>query len=280
MDFQRLQQSDEFLDADDAWVNDFYKAELVEQLQTANADVFRFSYYEANEQLTRGRLIPVVDAVYEDDIPLYGGHFCSYIYKADLVNKYQLRFPIGIKLNEDCVFLYIFLSISSRVIYKKETIFMYRSNLNSVVHQKRDVSNDYLDNIIPAWEWAKEKLKKMRDIRQYEKSVSGCDTMKKTYLSEYVQSACRRGIKIHQIQSKLQESNLKILYDDTSIWVDGASLKFWESFHKSPRKTWIKCRIKNICLNGCKKLFRNSKWLIKRRYPSDLSQVYFEKEHK
>lgn len=97
-----------FLDSDDVWVKNFYTEEVRQILLDNNKSLYNFEFFVGDQNLKRGRLnnIPVKD---DDSIDPFGPSFCSYIYSNDIMRKYNIRFPEGIRAQEDEAFKFIFI---------------------------------------------------------------------------------------------------------------------------------------------------------------------------
>lgn len=264
-----------FLDSDDIWMKSFYTEDLKSSMGKEIKDAYKFNFYDGNEKLTRGKVHQVEDSLENKGrIERFGGHFCRYIYKADIFEKYNIRFPEGMKVQEDVVFRYVFFTIARSVKCYNRDIFVYRSNSLSVLHEKEyDVESRYFNFIIPAWEWTIKELERIRkegfqDI--HNRDIAGCYTMQKTYLSEYIEYACRKGNDLNRIKSMARQSKYSYLFDDeANIWVDCKSKKRWDLFEKYPTYYWLKCRIKEVFFQKIRML--RGFWIVQnKRYPEKL----------
>ena len=264
-----------FLDSDDIWTDNFCTNELINELVDQDADVVHFSFFRGNETLTKGKAVRVENKISTGkDISFWGNDsFCASIVKASLLDSNNIRFPQGIDYNEDVVFKYICLALSNKVIYKDHFSFIYRSNSSSSSHTKHPTEK-YIYGSIRAWGWAKEKLAGLDITPNCIRAYRGCDSMKKTMLSEYIQVACEYGISIKEIIGTVTAQKFNYLYEDDSIWVDEHSLNRWKSFFEHPRRFWIKNRIKGIGFAFTIKIARNIKYVQKKRYLQDLTQFY------
>lgn len=268
-----------FLDADDVWCDDFYTNDLKAEILSKNSDACRFSYLEGNEELTFGLLYEVeTEEYYGQDIPLYGGYFCSYIYRAEMFSIYSIQFPVGIKLQEDLSLLYLFLTVCQKVNYFKNNMFIYRSNSTSACHSKKDVADAYFNHVIPAWDWVIKSLVIVQDKKTREDRISQCMTMKKTFLCEYIREASRNGESLKEIKKNLNESGLEYLYDDFDIWIDDESLNFWNDFKSKPFKIWMKNKIYGFIFLMIRKILRNNRYFQMKKYPIDLLAYYTKQQ--
>lgn len=259
-----------FLDADDVWVKNFYSLDLYEQMKSERMDAYHFSYYLGNESLAYGKMLQVSECIQEKkSISLFGGPFWSYLYKADYFADYGIRFPVGKRVQEDETFRYLFLASINRLHCFAKGMLVYRSNGSSVCHTKSNATKRYFGDIIPAWEWAKQEVEKLPVNRA--DLGKGCETMQKTFLSEYIQAASEQGIPLREIITQI--APYSYLYDDDSIWVDEKSLTRWKSFHDNSGKMWLKYRVKGLIISSIRPIIRKNKLLQKRRYPVDLTET-------
>ena len=266
-----------FLDADDMWAKDFYTTDLMQQMVVEQYDAYHFTWYTANESMTRGRkFVSERNVVYPAKNARFGSHFCSYLYRAELFCQHQIRFPVGIRAQEDETFRYIFMTLAVDVKAVDIPIFAYRSNNSSVCHTKFDATSRYFQDVIPAWKWAVSELKRLSattgSVQQAD--MDGCLTMCKTFLSEYIETAAQQGISVKSIKSQLESSEYTKLYENNSVWVDEFSMKRWNRFQNETLQFWVKCRTKGIVLNLLKRA-RNLPFVQKNRYPINHLQNIF-----
>lgn len=66
-------------------------------------------------------------------------HFAiwGYIFKCDIIKKFNLRFKEQLKLSEDRVFLYEYFSHCNKIAYSNEITYLYRQHNASVCHVKK-----------------------------------------------------------------------------------------------------------------------------------------------
>lgn len=270
-----------FLDADDVWTDGFYDETVVESLQNERADILQFGNYLANQQLTKGRIYKKDASIsVGKEIRVCGDAAWRNIFNVELLKAHKLRFPLGIKVQEDVVFVYVYVCLAQKSISSEKMMTLYRSNPKSVTHSKSNNREKYFQYVLPAWEWANTKLiqyEKTIDADRYKMGKQGCLIMKKVLLSEYIEVACKNGDPLKDIRNAIEESELSYLYKDESIWADEFSITRWIEFQKRPRLVWIKYRVYGICSFLARKL-RNMAFVQKRRYPCDLSSVYTTKE--
>lgn len=234
----------------------------------SNKSLYNFEYFVGDQNLKRARIekITVED---EDSIDPFAPSFCSYIYSNDIMKKYNIRFPEGIRVQEDRAFQYIFYSFCNSFKSIRRPIFVYRSNISSVLHQKFDPYDRYFNDIIPSWEFVTDTIK---ENQGREKNIMQAKTMIKTYLIEYIEVALEHGIKKDEINNKLsQYANINYLNDD-SICLAPKHKELYSEYIERPNKLRIKLRIRYIAFSVLRK-FRSLPFVVKKRYPIDISGI-------
>lgn len=256
-----------FLDSDDVWIKDFYTEDTRRLLLDNNKDLYKFEYFNGDQNLKRARLEKIT--VEDDAIDPFDPSFCSYIYSNDIMKKYNIGFPEGISAQEDVAFKFIFYSLSDSFKSIRRPIFVYRSNISSVCHKKFDPSDRYFNDVIPAWEFVADKIE---ENQGREKNIMQAKTMIKTYLVEYIEAALERGTKKEEINDKLsQYANINDLNDD-SIWLAPKHKKLYSEYVENPNKLRIKLRIRHIAVSVLRK-FRSLPFVVKKRYPIDIANI-------
>ena len=141
-----------FLDADDLWKPGVFTEGEVSKL---TSDVTGYSSYYANETATRFRVMYTQE---NRDVRLdkgkvswfANGTFGQYLIQIHLFHLYDLRFPIGVKGNEDVIFLQEVGFCCENVSYSSKILYIYRMNSASVTHTAR-YSLENAANIACAW---------------------------------------------------------------------------------------------------------------------------------
>ena len=263
-----------FLDSDDVWVKNFYTEETKRLLLDNNNDLYNFEFFNGDQNLKRGRMNKIT---VEDDnsIDPLAHSYCSYIYSNDIIRKYNIRFPEGIRVQEDIAFQYIYCSFSNNFKIARRPIFVYRNNIDSVMHTKFNPTDKFFNDIIPAWEYAEKsinKIAKTSNNTKYEKNIAQCRTMIKTYLIEYIKAALEYGIKKEEINNKLNQYPKINYLHDNSIWLSPRYKEFYLEFFERPDKIRIKLRTKYIAASILSK-FRSLPFMVKKKYPIDISKL-------
>ena len=248
-----------FLDSDDVWCDKVFDHKLISCLKDQNYELLGFGYYNGNYQLKRGRYRAA-----NKEIKKYTAHFCSYIYSVRLFRLYDLRFPEGIKCNEDQAFYFLYSFHSRSYSFFDKALFIHRTNRNSVSHTKHDLDDLYFNHIIPAWDWAGKQVADNAD------AYRECETMKKTMLTEYIVEACKNGYSVKRIKESIEKSNLQYFSEEDSVWIDNESQKNYYSFYHHPYLFWAKRRIKGIIENIEKKV-KDIPSIEEKRYPEILN---------
>ena len=267
-----------FLDSDDTWVSDFYDEKLRDRILAEDKDAYSFSYLITNQIMDRGRFCtPRPKDPITGEINRYGGYFCSYLYKTEKLKKYNIRFPKGIKTQEDRVFEYLFFSVCTSSMIIDRPIFLYRSNSRSVTHNPMETGDLYFAHVIPAWEYAYIKLKDLlgQTNTVSEKDLHACLTMQKTYLAEFIGTACENGMRPELIRKTIDDSGRADLFNHPEIWVDAKRKRLWEDFYKSPMAVYFRCRARGLGVSLLKR-FRNTSIVERLRYPVDLKDILSE----
>ena len=228
-----------FLDSDDIWVEGFYTEEVRNIIVSGRKDLYRFSYYDGNQTLTRAKYHPIQRLA--EEIPRFLPYFCSLVYRFDAIGT--LRFPEGIKVQEDEVFKYVFLCTVKSWGQIDRPIFVYRSNAQSVVHDRKfDVSDKYLNNVIPAWDWAIKELQERKTEKSL-RDINTCKTMQKTFLIEYIEEACKYGLSVGEINKNVETTPWSHFICDDDIWLDKRRKRFINNFRILPHLIWTYLRI-------------------------------------
>ena len=123
-----------FVDADD-WVSDDWYKILNQVVQESNdCDIIAFGFKRIKNDIERfhiykSELLSASDFLLGNVSP-FGW---SYIYKKTIINKFQLKFPVGLKLSEDQVFVLKYLSISKNIMFTDKVLYNYFEHEESAV---------------------------------------------------------------------------------------------------------------------------------------------------
>ena len=126
-----------FLDADDAWANDFFTNASV--LKFPSADIIQFQSQRWNAAFTRCcEPLPVEEGTYAGGADTVrrcrGQSFCAALYDCQFLEKHAIRFLEGLGYSEDVLFLRKCVSMADSVALLSRTLYHYRNNPLSAVH--------------------------------------------------------------------------------------------------------------------------------------------------
>ena len=267
-----------FLDSDDAWVPEVYDEQLRDGILAEDADVFSFPFFRTNQKMDRGYLCPPRPPDPKTGgINRYGSHLCSYFYKAEKIKKFDIRFPEGIRHQEDYAFEYLVFSVCNMFRIFDCPLFQYRSNPQSVSHNPLEVSNLYFFHVIPAWQYVYSQLRELaaKTDTVSDRDLSAALTMQKTYLAEFIGAACENGMRPELIRKTIDDSGMADLFNHPEIWVDAKRKQLWEDFYKSPMAVYFRYRARGLFISLLKR-FRNTSIVERLRYPINLKDVLSE----
>lgn len=164
-----------FLDADDMWVNNFFDANTIEYLHKWY-DLIGFQCVQCNGRATRfERPRSLVEGVYAGSAANVWNHstqvFGSMLYSARLLRKYSIRFPDGVKINEDLIFRMQCMYLCDTYYLTNRILYLYRKHPASVSHQKKTAIAKYLP-VMRAWIDSDIKMERLA-IREKGKLVEG-----------------------------------------------------------------------------------------------------------
>ena len=126
-----------FLDADDAWANDFFTNASV--LEFPSADIIQFQSQRWNAAFTRCcEPVPLEEGTYAGGVDTIwrcrGQSFCAALYACQFLEKHAIRFLEGLGYSEDVLFLRKCVSMADSVALLSRTLYHYRNNPLSAVH--------------------------------------------------------------------------------------------------------------------------------------------------
>ena len=267
-----------FLDADDIWVPGFYTDELENTIRNEDKDFYQFSHYWGNNQMTRLRRHPA-DSFEESNqmVNRYDRHFASYFYNSKLFRSYDIRFPEGMKVQEDVVFKYITLTVAKTFKSFDRYLFVYRSNAASVLHKKitKNDENLFLNSVIPSWAWAEQELVRLRQEDTNlvsNKDIEQCGVMKKTYAVDAIENLYELGYSLSDIRKIIDIYALESLIDN-DLYLDSRRERFLNLYREYPHLIMLFCRIRALGLK-LMRLFRNNSLIQHIRYPLKAEDVF------
>lgn len=128
-----------FCDADDAWATDFYDRG-VEELLGRGYDILGFQYHIGDHALENLQWMGCgeSDAVVSggpDAIWAHGNrHLGCMFFRRDFLHRKEIRFPVGLKYNEDEIFKSCAECLSKQMFYCEKPMYLYRLHSASAVH--------------------------------------------------------------------------------------------------------------------------------------------------
>lgn len=128
-----------FLDADDAWANDFFTNASV--LEFPSADIIQFQSQRWNAAFTRCcEPVPVEEGTYVGGVDTIwrcsGQCFGASLYACQLLERHAIRFLAGLRHGEDVLFLRKCVYMADSVALRGRTLYCYRNNPISAVHAR------------------------------------------------------------------------------------------------------------------------------------------------
>lgn len=150
----------QFLDGDDYYIEGALSEELKKVLDEKLVDVYIFSSYRANKKRNRfcydmrfnNQLLP------GHRIYTIGGTFGSCIIKRSLLNRHQIRFDKGIKLNEDKVFKVKALYFADVIQTTDKFCYVYCNTEGSIMHYTHLYEHDRVKAWKLCFKWFEQKL--------------------------------------------------------------------------------------------------------------------------
>ena len=233
-----------FLDADDCLCKDVYNETLHQTLCKGEHDVIGFSWIIADSSLKYGRFAIAENQVYtKDNIQSYnrravGFHFCSYLYKREILN--DENFPPHCRYSEDFAFLFLVTRKARSILSLDNFWFMYRNNLSSAIHSTNRF--DYLiSDDIASWAWAKNCCNTHEDCLDCEGNIF-------SNAVQYIVYACKHGVSANTITSNLKScvSLQECMADYDLFWKTAESARIYTAFQKNPNYTCFMLRLKGI----------------------------------
>lgn len=140
-----------FLDADDMWARNFLD-ENVRVYLSHKYDLIGFLSGRCNRTVTRHSLLSTMnEGVYaggNTSIWLNARqHFGAGFYSIKTLERYNVRFPLGIKDNEDWMFAMQFRYLADEICLVNKLLYLYRNNIASVTHKRISAIPKYVPMI-------------------------------------------------------------------------------------------------------------------------------------
>lgn len=252
-----------FLDADDVLCRDACNQEIHDALVSGQYDILSFSYMKGMADMAHGRMIPAnTPGLYLRDDANYvwqaQKHFCSYLYSRSLFTD-VIRFPAGIRYHEDVCFLFLIARSARQIMQYEKPWFIYRMNYSSVMHSLKNA--DYVLEEIDAWNWCKQNSSQIKDIRDCEGNIF-------SYMVEYIRFSCMHGVPTEKIHESVisNEPFQKAMEHYGSFWRNAQTSQLYADFMETPRKVWMRYRLKGIA-------YHVAQYLIRTKPGNSLNQI-------
>lgn len=160
-----------FLDADDAWLDDFWDESIQEVLEH-DFDIIGYqSAYCDEALLKRAAPIGLREGVFygggNDSVFLHDdNHFGAMLYSVAFLKQYSIRFDSTKKWSEDKFFAIECLYLAEKVYLQNKLMYLYRKNLLSVMHTT-STGIEYYEPIVDGY------LKLDKRMEKYETKQRG-----------------------------------------------------------------------------------------------------------
>ena len=129
-----------FLDADDKWADSFFTEKSLD-LFRCGYDLIGFQTARCNHSATRrcvtsdmkeGNHNGGAQSVWLNSKQTFGAAF----YGLPILKEYSIRFPNGLKVNEDVIFSMQYKYLAEQIYLSNKLLYLYRNNALSVSHKK------------------------------------------------------------------------------------------------------------------------------------------------
>lgn len=251
-----------FLDSDDLWCTDAVDETVAQLLSSGSYDILSFGYICADPMLRFGKLIPEENGLLVNGDPEYNQaasrkSFCSYMFRRSLLE--QIRFPEGIRYNEDTTFLFLATRAAGNLYRLDRYLFVYRNNLHSALHASDDWRFILTDEI-PAWDWAGDKASR-------EKDRLDCHGMVYSLMWDYVRLSSMWGVDAMVLQKEVQHCApyQAVLTRFGDFWIRPEGEEIHRRFLQDPQKLCRRYRMLGLFPKTARKLSRRIP-LLRRLY--------------
>lgn len=211
-----------FLDQDDIWISDVVDFELAALLDKSEFDLVSFSYYESNQEMTRGRLLPREKGERRALAQFAGENFrhhSSYFYRTAFLRGNDIG--VDPYRNEDERFRMQCVYLADSALYLPNPLFVYRNNRLSVTHRKGNTSVT-IQSCLQGFQLLCEKTNH-KDIKAY------CDGIILHLLLELAQALAREGEKKDEIRDCLNQYHVSERYRSAK-WLSKKDSDDWRMY--------------------------------------------------
>lgn len=265
-----------FLDADDKWAEGFLTEDSLAPFQkqydlvgfqTARCNHSTSSYHppiSMDEGVCNGGAA----AVWKNSKQTFGSAF----YALKIIDQYHLRFPDGLKINEDIIFSMQFKYLASTIYLENKLLYLYRNNQSSASHKRTDAVSKYVP-IIDAY------MKSDRMMLQYQNEQRGVLCEGKAMAAVYTVDVCEE-----HYQNFGSRRNLDAMFKEKPEYLELITGPFacnrpdsglrWREMLDHPVKFRLRCYVKGIATTTMRffyvllnKIPAIEKLMDKMRYP-------------
>lgn len=154
-----------FLDADDYFLPNTLQTLYEQTVLSTEVDLIYTSYYYEEKggiRTLKHQTRILTEGIYTPDIRHfgeYGGMIASYLLRTEIVHKYNLRIPVGLKFSEDFLFFFSIWTSIRKIRAIETAVYVYRRNALSITHQANVFrclhsidSISYMDKWIRSWD--------------------------------------------------------------------------------------------------------------------------------
>lgn len=152
-----------FLDADDAWIANFFSENVVSTL-SKGFDVVGYSHCETDERLNVIRSVKNSNT----EVCIYGGadsiwchgqrHLGCMFFKIHLLQEKEIRFPVGLKYNEDEIFKVYVECLCATMRFESTLMYLYRIHSALAVHNLDSSILERYQTWMSAWRYVDDTL--------------------------------------------------------------------------------------------------------------------------
>ncbi len=218
--------------------------------QNSHYDIIGYSCYCANQTITRLRTLYAhqnnhVERPIGTTSWFALGVMGAYFYRLSLFLQYGLRFPIGVKGNEDIIFMQKVGFCVQYIQYRNDFLYIYRMNPTSYTHtEKYDPNN--ADHVPHAWQEVAEWAYSVGSF-----SAEQCDSWKRFCLKtagarilESTRGLAESGVSYHAYKSFIEDSSHALLFH----YISQSFLSNWQAvdyklFITSPLLFYLKYKL-------------------------------------
>lgn len=261
-----------FLDADDVWYPDVLTPELLEDMvENCKFDLYAFGAvltdnsmnYFSKPAINKDAKLNGCDSVWM----LQNRHFGAVLYSAYLLRKRKIRFPMGLKYNEDKIFLMQCSYMAETVHFIGKILHIYRMNPVSAMSKVKTYSAiDYYLPLIQAWVESDAKLNEFSN--QY---IHSGQTLAAIYFLDMAAEHFKQWRSANSLFSVLySHPNLDLLINMHPEEVSLRQFKNRKLLLESPWLFALKYRLIGVMMIIARMLLRIpfvQKWRNKKRFP-------------